>query len=178
MAGTFSEALRSWQNFYFMTGGAAATLAGLMFVALSLGTHLIGDTTRHLFNIFVTPSVIYFVSVLLLSAVMLIPAETPVIVAAILLPGGAVGMGMAAYYVRHLIRAAGEYQDFGVADWLAQVVLPLVGYLLILAAGAGFATDEWRLALMGLWLAPAALLICAIANTWSLVLWIIEQRRE
>lgn len=41
----FTETLRSWHNFYFMTGGATATLVGLMFVALSLGRHLVSEET-------------------------------------------------------------------------------------------------------------------------------------
>ncbi|MEO8396478.1 MAG: hypothetical protein ABI700_26020, partial [Chloroflexota bacterium] len=71
MTDVFNEVLVKWQTFYFMMGGAAATLAGLMFVALSLGQHLIGETTRDQMKIFAMPSIIYFVSVLLLAGVML-----------------------------------------------------------------------------------------------------------
>ena len=38
MPDTLSQALRDWQNFYILAGGASATLAGLMFVAISLGS--------------------------------------------------------------------------------------------------------------------------------------------
>jgi hypothetical protein len=37
----FTETLRSWQNFYFMIGGATATLVSLMFVAVTLGVQMI-----------------------------------------------------------------------------------------------------------------------------------------
>lgn len=60
MADVFTDTLHSWQNFYFMIGGASAGLMGLMFVALSLGTHLVNDETRASFPAFVTPSIIYF----------------------------------------------------------------------------------------------------------------------
>ena len=35
-----TDVLHAWQNFYLLTGGAAATLTGLIFVAASLGANL------------------------------------------------------------------------------------------------------------------------------------------
>ena len=61
MTDLFIDTLHSWQNFYFMIGGASAGLMGLMFVALSLGTHLVNDETISSVGAFVTPSIIYFV---------------------------------------------------------------------------------------------------------------------
>src|SRR5215468_8333896 len=87
----FNEALRGWQNFYFMIGGASATLAGLMFVALSLAQHLIDEHTRDQMRIFATPSIVYFVSVLLIAGVMLIPILTPEWLALIAFVCGAIG---------------------------------------------------------------------------------------
>src|SRR4051794_22539365 len=92
MIDAFNEALRGWQNFYFMMGGAAATLAGLMFVALSLGQHLIGETTRDQMKVFAMPSIIYFVSVLLLAGVMLVPIFSPVGIAVVLFVSGGYGL--------------------------------------------------------------------------------------
>jgi hypothetical protein len=76
MPDVFIETLHTWQNFYFMIGGVVAGLLGLMFVALSL-MHLVSDETREEFEIFVTPSEVYFVSALLVACVMLVPALTP-----------------------------------------------------------------------------------------------------
>ena len=56
---SFTETLQTWQNFYFMIFGVVQRLLGLMFVALSLGMHLVSDETREEFEIFVTPSVVY-----------------------------------------------------------------------------------------------------------------------
>jgi hypothetical protein len=178
MTDVFTETLRSWQNFYFMTGGAAAALIGLMFVALSLGMHLVSDTTRHDIEIFVTPSVIYFVSVLLLACIMLVPAYTPPALALALVLGGLAGMGRTIQHVIQLFRAARQHQDFDLGDWLAQIILPLFNYVLILIAALCVALDQWSLAFAALWVATILLLLCAIANTWSLVIWIVEQRRD
>src|SRR5690349_6600991 len=92
MTDSFNEALSGWQNFYFMIGGASATLAGLMFVALSLGQHLITEQTKTQMKIFATPSVIYFVSVLLLAGMMLVPIFTPVWMALVLFLSGGYGL--------------------------------------------------------------------------------------
>jgi hypothetical protein len=173
----FGEALRGWQNFYFMAGGAAATLLGLMFVAMSFGLHLINERTREQVQTFVAPSIFYFVSALLLSGIMLIPADTPALPALALFIGGATGLARTIRYVRLLVRVAMQYQDFTVGDWLAQVLLPLVSYGLILLGALGMAVGQASPAFVGLWLAMLALLICAIANTWSLVIWIVEQRQ-
>jgi hypothetical protein len=50
-----------------------------------------------------------------------------------------------------------------------------VSYALILLGGIG--VNQWSLAFIGVWLASIFLLLCAIANTWSLVIWIIGQGR-
>ncbi|MBZ0282735.1 MAG: hypothetical protein K8L97_18480 [Anaerolineae bacterium] len=174
----FIEMLRSWQNYYFMAGGAAAGLLGLMFVAMSLGMHLVSDDTREDIKTFVTPSVFYFVSALLISCAMLVPTYAPPALGLILLVGGVIGLVRTVRHVRGLIQAAREHQDFTVADWLAQIVGPVVSYTVILASGVCFFVDQWSIGFMSLWLADVIVLVCAIANTWSLVMWIIEQRTD
>jgi hypothetical protein len=114
--GGFGEALRGWQNFYFMAGGAAATLLGLMFVALSFGLHLINERTREEMRTFVAPSIFYFVSALLLSGIMLVPADSPALPALALLIGGSAGLVRTPLYVRRLVRAAIQHQDFTPGD--------------------------------------------------------------
>lgn len=172
----FSETLHGWQNYYFMAGGAAATLVGLMFVALSMATHLISDETSESMKHFVTPSIFYFASVLLLSCTMLVPTHTPTSLALILLLGGGFGLYTAWGYARRLIEAARTYQDFDLPEWLSQVIAPLLNYVLIVSAAVLLFLDQWSWALMGLWAASVMLLLSAIANTWSMVRWIVDQR--
>ena len=73
---TFLQALHDWQNFYTLLGEASAPLAGLMFVAASLGTRLINEDSDPKVRTFLTPTVLYFSLVLLLSALMNIPTQT------------------------------------------------------------------------------------------------------
>ena len=176
MTDVFNETLHGWQNFYFMAGGAAATLLGLMFVALSMGTHLITDEVREEIDTFTSPSIFYFVSVLLLACVMLYPMISVVVLEVLLLLGGVSGLAWTAPRVRLLILAARKHQDFGVADWLGQIILPGLTYPLILIAGLCFVVNQPLVAFGGVWLATIWLMVCAIYNTWSLVVWIIMQR--
>lgn len=150
---------------------------GLMFVALSLGMHLINDETRAEFSTFVTPSVVYFMSVLLIAGVMLVPTHTSTALALLLFVGGTAGLIPALRHARQLVRAANQYGDFNLWDWLMQIIAPPLSYALIVLAVPGFFASYWSLAFMGVWLATLLLLVCAIANTWSLVLWIIDQRK-
>jgi hypothetical protein len=177
MPDVFNEMLHGWHNFYFMAGGAAAGLIGLMFVALSLGLSFVTEASHDSIRIFATPSVVYFVSVLLLACTMLIPTHTPPVLALMLFAGGSLGMKWTLVHVRLLIGMAQEHQDFNMGDWLAQVILPVVGFTSVLLAAVGFITDQWSLSLGGLWLFTICLMVAAIANTWSLVIWIIEQRQ-
>src|SRR6266436_4774155 len=100
-------------HFYFMAGGAAATLLGLMFVALSMGTHLITDEVREEIDTFTSPSIFYFVSVLLLACVMLYPMISVVVLGILLILGGVSGLVWTAPRIRLLILAARKHQDFG-----------------------------------------------------------------
>jgi hypothetical protein len=177
MAADFTETLHSWQNFYFMAGGASAGLIGLMLVALSLGLHLVTDQTRSQIEAFATPSVIYFVSALLIACAMLVPDYAPPVLGALFLAGGAVGLLRASSHIRMLIRAAIQHQDFTGWDWLSQVILPVLSYALLIVTGLGFLIEQYPLAFGGVCLSMILLLIAAIANTWSLVIWIIEQPR-
>jgi hypothetical protein len=170
-----SETLHGWQNFYFMAGGAAATLLGLMFVALSLGMHLITEATKRQIEAFASPSVFYFASVLFLAGVMLVPAYVPLVLTLVLVVGGVLGLGRTIPSVRLLIQAARKHQDFTAADWLSQIILPVLSYSLILMAGIGFVVNQSTPALIALWISTILLLLCGITNTWSIVIWIIEQ---
>ncbi len=175
---TFNEILHSWQTFYFTMGGASAALIGLMFVALSLGANLVAETTYEDARVFVTPSVLYFVSVLLIACVMLVPAYSPLGLALVLFIGGLPGFVLTSQYAYRLVGIAKRNQDFILSDWLAQVIVPLSSYGLLLIVAAAFASDHADLAFIGAWLATVMLLLSAIANTWSLMAWIIERRTK
>ncbi|MGA7947485.1 MAG: hypothetical protein WB991_20655, partial [Candidatus Sulfotelmatobacter sp.] len=67
--------LERWVNFYLTTSAAAATLLGLMFVVITLAAERRqGDAAK--IPIYLTPTVIYFASVLFLAALLTFPNHT------------------------------------------------------------------------------------------------------
>jgi hypothetical protein len=174
----FTEMLRSWQNFYFMMGGVAATLLGLMFVAVSLGLGLVTDENRDSIKTFVNPSIFYFVSVLVLCGLMLIPEIQPNALALVLLLMGIIAIKQVLPFAKRLFQAAMKFQDFDTQEWLFQIVFPVLSNLLIMAAALLFYFNQWQIAFLGLWLVIILLLLSAISNTWSLVMWIVEVKRN
>lgn len=173
---SFTETLREWQNFYFMIGGAATGLIGLMFVAISLGMHLVSDENKESIKIFVTPSIFYFGTILIIACIMLAPNFEPPFLATLLLIVGIVGLVNTVPVARKLMAVARKHQDFDLLEYLGQIILPVANYVLLTACAVGFAATHWTLSLVGLWLANILLLLAAISNTWSMVIWIVEQR--
>jgi hypothetical protein len=178
MMDVFKEAVQSWQNFYFMAGGSAAGLIGLMFVALSLAVNLTSREIGQEAKAFITPSIIYFVTALFISCVMLIPLPSPVILTLVFTGTGLIGLAQTLPAVRRLIHAALRDHNFFLVDWLTQVIFPVVIFICLPFVGLGFALAQWDFALTGLWLVTVLLLMCAVGNTWSLMIWLIEQPRN
>src|SRR5439155_21823545 len=67
--------LATWQNFYVITGSAAATLTGLMFVVISLivGTRARGSSVWGGIAAFCMQTVVHFCAALLITALFRVP---------------------------------------------------------------------------------------------------------
>jgi|RhiMetdeSRZDD1v2_1073273.scaffolds.fasta_scaffold144926_2 hypothetical protein len=86
------QQLTAWHNFYLLLGTAAATLTGLMFVVVSLGPQLIADHTTTGVGAFITPAVVYFTTVLVVAALMTVPAVPAPLLGALLALGSLGGL--------------------------------------------------------------------------------------
>jgi hypothetical protein len=73
---TFTQLLGRWQTFYFTLSGAAATLTGLLFVALSLHLAHITDPQRPELRLLALQTFTNFIYVVLCALAFLIPYET------------------------------------------------------------------------------------------------------
>jgi hypothetical protein len=177
MHSTLLETLRDWQNFYFMLGGAAATLIGLLFVAISLGIHLVSEETREDIAIFVTPILFHFVAVLITALVMLVPWPTLIAVAIALLLIGVGGLGRVIQIFRQMLRAK-QRTPIDQGHWLWHALVPCLGYGLVVAAAIGLLISETTASLLGFALASGLLLVSGIWRAWDLVLWIAHQQRR
>jgi hypothetical protein len=129
----FGPTVQAWQSFYMLLGGASATLIGLIFIAASLGTRLIEDKADPRIRTFVTPTVIYFSVVLLVSALMNVPTLTRPVLLVVL---AAAGLYAAVYSVSHLprLRDINQTESLENRAWLWNLLLPLFASLWLLGA--------------------------------------------
>jgi hypothetical protein len=167
--------LRDWQNFYMLAGTASATLIGLMFVAISFGARLVPTQTESSVRAFVTPTVIHFGIVLILSSFTLMPAYSNVWLAIML---GAVG-GVGTLYCLGILRQMMQLhrvkeEGLHPTHWTWNLILPMAAYLLILGVGLGLLLNlSWLL--NGLALAVICLIIVGLHNAFDLMMWIARQ---
>jgi len=163
--------LVAWQNFYVITGSAAATLTGLMFVVATLiaGVRVRVALPSESFTTFNTPNVVHFGAALLVAAVISAPWQA-LWQASVLL--GLSGIGGVSYVVIVLrrVRRQTDYQPV-MEDWLFHTILPLVSYTAILVAAFVLPGDPAP-ALFVIAAATVLLLFIGIHNAWDNVTYI------
>ena len=167
MPDSLSQALRDWQNFYILAGGASATLAGLMFVAISLGSTLIARKDLPALRGFGSSTVFHFVYVLATSALVLIPIVTRTSLGVMLVLAGIASLGWT-LGTQPQMRRPNRAGSIDAHDWIWCLVAPSAAYLLSIGTGIAVLGGA-RQALNGLALASILLLAAGIRNGWDMV---------
>jgi hypothetical protein len=165
------EALHEWHEFYILLGTAGATLLALLFVAVSLGTGYLSETTQQGTRTFMSPVVIHFTSVFFLSAVCLVPSHGPtffaVLIAATALIGAVVSIVISVWVVRT------ELTQY-LPDYFAYGLLPVGAYLALLAASIMiYLKLDYALEVLAGGL--LALAIVNVRNAWDLTLSMVRR---
>ena len=75
MDNSFSQAIVDWQGFYALAGAAAATLVGLLFIAVSLHLDIFGDESETELRALAEITLINFLTVLMMALFFLIPHQ-------------------------------------------------------------------------------------------------------
>lgn len=164
--------LEPWANFYVIISAAAATLLGLLFVVIALAAERGRREDAPKIRIYLTPVVIYFSSLLLMSAVLTVPNQTPLAAVISTCLPGMVGLG---YSGSLAIRRAGSGFYEVKSDLFPYVVYPFAAYALVVAGGLLLL----RRAEIGLDLVAAGMLVLlavAIRNSWSIAVTIVSSR--
>lgn len=159
--------LDQWVNFYVITSAAAATLLGLLFVVITLAAER-GRKDTPSIRTYLTPTVIYFTSVLLTSALLTVPSQTRLTAAICLCLGGTVGLAYSGSLV--IRRSISFYKR---SDLLPYVVFPFAAYSLMVAGGLLLLSWPQN----GLNLVAAGMLVLlgiAIRNSWSIAITIVS----
>jgi hypothetical protein len=168
--------LRDWQNFFMLTGTASATLIGLLFLAVSIGTPFSASQTRAYLRTFVSPILLSYSQVLLLSCLALMPLPGSFIPGILLLIPGCFNSALALKVCwRILVLHRDDQIDLG--HWIWHIVLPLLTGLLLGTTAIGFLTEEaW--APLGFAVTNLLFLALGLRNTWVLTIWLLLHRMQ
>jgi hypothetical protein len=144
-----------------------------LFVVVTLGNRL--STTQSVDGIraFLTPTLIYFGSVLFQAMVVLVPLPLVWPMGLVLILIGLAGL---AYVVNaiHLKRRL-NFVELKELDWIPYEGLPMLANASLIAGGAGLIVKQ---AFAPFAIAGALLLVAGIYGAWDLTLWIIEDRNK
>ena len=161
--------LPTWQNFYVITGTAAATLTGLMFVVMTLTARVRDRSSNEAQGAFATPTVVHFCTVLFVAAILSAPWQA-LWNAGLLL--GLTGLGGVTYDIIVVLRARRQtdYQ-LVLEDWLWYTAFPLVSYIAFVVAAILLPINPAP-ALFVIAAATLVLLFSGIHNAWDTVTYV------
>jgi hypothetical protein len=174
---SFAGAAAAWQNFYLLAGTAAATLIGLMFVAITFGASLVTRQTSESARAFIDPTFTHFVQVVVVACLMMIPTMGPTALGVLLLAIGALRSAALFRVFGHMKEAHRVHHDIEVSDWLTGIALPLLCYVLLGVTGAAFLAG-YAAAFNVLAAVTVVILLNGIYGAWELVLWMAVTRAE
>jgi hypothetical protein len=165
-----AQLFHEWHDFYVLVATASATLVGLMFVATSIGASIFSEEHRAAMAMFITPTVVHLAAVLLAGLVIVVPAHTWTSLGGVLGAGGLAGI---VYCVRILVQLLIRHSfNVETIDRLFYVLIPLIGYLLVLVSAvllliaARASADVMAVAIF-------VLLIAGLRNAWDMMVWIV-----
>src|SRR6266699_5877851 len=167
--------LPTWQNFYVITGSAAAALTGLMFVVITLIARARMRRSSETVGAFGTPTVVHFCAALLVAAILSAPWQA-LWYAGLLL--GLAGLGGVTYVVI-VVRRARRQTDYQpvLEDWLWYTVFPLVSYTALLVAAIVLPGNPAP-ALFVIGAGTVLLLFTGIHNAWDTVTYLAIERSQ
>ena len=170
MQGSVAELFHTWHDFYLLVGTASATLVGLMFVAASIGSSVFSEKHRGALQAFFSPTVVNFATVLFVCIAVMIPSQTWLSLGLLLAGGGVAGLSYAGrVWVQMFVRRSFHVD---MVDRMFYATVPLVGYLLVLAAGILLLLRlRWSAEVTAA--ALAVLLLAGVRNAWDMTTWIM-----
>ncbi len=168
---TFSH----WQNFYLLVGTASATLIGLLFVAISLGSSIPVPQAIAYIRTFVTPIFLVYAQVVFVSCLALMPIDNVWLLSCLLIVLGVLDLfftGKIMWRIRVVHRGDADIEH---GYWLWYLLLPGLVSLLFIASALGLFFDE-PLTVPGIAVVVLLSLALGLRNTWNLLLWLVMRR--
>jgi hypothetical protein len=168
--------LHDWQNFYMLTGAAAATLIGLLFIAISIGSYLPTQRAADSLQTFITPTLLNYSQVLLISCLAVMPILTPPIfgIALAILGCFNIASTLQVLWRMRIVHSINQI-DFG--HWTWHFLLPLIAGLLFVGTAIGFFLAK-SFAFLGLSITDLLCLAIGLRNTWVSTVWLALHREQ
>lgn len=167
--------LTNWQNFYMITGTAAATLTGLMFIVITLiaGIDVHVPTINAAISAFNTPTVVHFCTVLLIAAILSAPWQAFISISLALGLLGLVEVFYLVNVIQRMRRIPGYQTPF--RDWLWYSAVPICAHIILTAATVLLLVSPAQ-ALYLIGGVMLVLLFTGIRNAWDLLTYISIDR--
>lgn len=164
--------LDDWHDFYIVMATVSATIIGAMFVVASVASSFLSPKNAAQSRAFLSPIVIHLSTIVLGCAAGMVPRLAPTTFGICFGLGGVAGLGYSVFIALRVRRSKLDLED---RLWYA--VVPVVGYLVMLAAAIRMLRQEpW--ALESLAIAFAILLVTGIRNAWDLTLFFVTQENR
>jgi hypothetical protein len=162
--------LKAWESFYVIVGSSAGALIGLQFVVITIIAESRMRSTGHELAAFGTPTVLHFVAVLLIAAIISAPWPS------LALPSFAIGLSGAFGLVYEGVVLMRTQKQTGytmvLEDWIWHIVLPFAAYA-GLASGSFMLQSHPARALFDVGGASLLLLFIGIHNAWDTTTWVL-----
>jgi hypothetical protein len=163
----------AWHDFFVLTGTAAVTLTGLLFVVVSMGVRAVSERSAAGMRAFVTPNIYHLGAVFVVSAVYLGPDLTPRVLGGLLTAGA---LASFAYLLYTRVHTRWSSNRLPPIDWVWYVAAPWGSYALCLVTGVACVVHEaWSTHVVAI--AVILLIVTAIRNAWDLILWMRQQEQ-
>ena len=163
--------LERWANFYLVTSAAAATLIGLLFVVIALGAERMPLEETAKIRIYLTPTVVYFASVLLVAALLTFPNHTRLTATLCICLVGVAGL----VYSGSILIGGDKKSYVDRHDLIPHASLPFMAYGLLVLGGVLLLYDTQR-GLTFVAVGMLSLLTIAIRNSWAIAIGVVSTR--
>jgi len=160
--------LEGWSEYYLLTGTAAASLIGLLFVVITLTTGRRRSTVLLGASLYMSPVLLHLAFVLVLSAAALAPIPTQRGFGLVLLAIALLGLGASVRVIVGLRKLSDPTPHWSDLWWYGAG--PAVIYLTLAAASIAIHLSSHS-GILALAAGTIALLLISIHNAWDLVIW-------
>jgi hypothetical protein len=170
--------LQAWHDFFLLTGTAAATLLGLVFVSASIAATIpnekLGDERMR--GLWVLPIVYAFVRVLVVSAVGVVPGLTGTSFGYVLATLAVLDLGRMVRVARGMHEVHSTRERFSASDWGWYVLYPAGCTVTLAVTGAGLAAGWPWLPVQLLAAGLLGHMVVGVHNAWELADWLATRQ--